>query len=40
MLKSDAARFFWKIRFCPYLGKKGPKVGCFAFFENFEIRFS
>ena len=30
MLKSDGSRFLWKV-----LGKKSPKIGYFAFFENF-----
>ena len=32
ILKSDRARFFRKIHFYPNLGKKGPKIGYFAFF--------
>ena len=34
-LKTDRARFFKKIQFCPNLGKKGPKwpkIGSFVFF--------
>ena len=41
MLKSDGALFLSNIYFCPNLGKKGPKIGYFAFFfENFVICFS
>ena len=32
MLKSGGVWFLWKIHFCPNLGKKGPKIGYFAFF--------
>ena len=40
MLKSDRARFVWKIHICPNLGKRGLKAGSFAFLENVVICFS
>lgn len=30
-LKTDRAQFFEKIRFCPYFGKKDPKIWYFVF---------
>ena len=32
MQKNAGVQSLWKIHFCPNLGKKGSKIGYFAFF--------